>query len=249
MCSSLERVTSERVEGGVWCPLNSNLSASGLHPADQEAMSGLTLNCINSSENEFLAEQTLITIIPNVDQPKFAFISGTFGPLTGGFPAVVPLWLAITLRKRGKCTVQIPEWMTVAALEARVTTERTQGTLSDLPFHYMEIAQLLITHAKEDIVSPDRVAVLLQDIENIRMDRIKLGVMGVADSISKNRAVVFANLNNASAMEILTMKRFFLSSMDTFYKLCPSVDAPPAFQGDGGESGAGGRKLRKFRNK
>jgi GINS complex subunit 2 len=127
-------------------------------------MSGLTLNCTNSSENEFLAEQTLITIIPNVDQPKFAFISGTFGPLTGGFPAVVPLWLAITLRKRGKCTVQIPEWMTVAALEARVTTERTQGTLSDLPFHYMEIAQLLITHAKEDIVSPDRVAVVLQDI-------------------------------------------------------------------------------------
>lgn len=210
-------------------------------------MSGLILNAVNSSENEYFAEQTLITIIPNVDQPKFQFISGHFGPLTGGFPAVVPLWLAITLRKRGKCTIQMPEWMTILALEERVATERTQGTLSDLPFHYMEIAQLLLTNAKEDIISPDKVMVLLQDIENIRMDRIKLGVMGVADSIYKNRSVVFANLNNASAMEILTMKRFFLSSMDTFYKLCPSVDAPTQYNNDNVDSGAGGRKLRKFR--
>lgn len=210
-------------------------------------MSGLALNCINSAENEFLAEQSLITIIPGVDQPKFQFISGQFGPLTGGFPAVVPLWLAITLRKRGKCTIQVPDWMTVVALELRVQAERTQNTLSDLPFHYMEIAQLLLTHAKDDISSPDRVSVLLQDIENIRMDRIKMGVMGVADAVSKNRSVVSANLNNASAMEILTMKRFFLSSMDTFYKLCPSVDAPSTMGAGQNDGSTGGRRLRKFR--
>lgn len=210
-------------------------------------MSGLTLKSINAAENEFLAEQSLITIIPGVDQPKFQFISGQFGPLTGGFPAIVPLWLAITLRKRGKCTIQMPEWMSVAALELRVQAERTQNMLSDLPFHYMEIAQLLLTHAKEDLNSPDRVSVLLQDIENIRMDRIKLGVMGVARSISENRSVVSANLNNASAMEILTMKRFFLSSMDTFYKLCPSVDAPSVFNVGQSDTGTGGRRLRKFR--
>jgi GINS complex subunit 2 len=210
-------------------------------------MSGLALNSINSAENEYLAEQTLIKIIPNVDQPVFQFISGQFGPLTGGFPAVVPLWLAITLRKRGMCTIIIPDWMTIAALEQRVIEERTQGTLSVLPFHYMEIAQLLLNNAQEDITSPDKIAVLLQDIENIRMDRIKLGVMGVAESINNNRAVVFANLNNASSMEILTMKRFFLSSMDSFYKLCPSVDTPVTFGGDA-DNGGGGRRLRKFRN-
>jgi len=218
-------------------------------------MSGLTLNCINSAENEFLAEQSLVTIIPGVDQPRLEFISGAFGPLTGGFPAIVPLWLAITLKKRGKCTIQIPNWMTVEALEERVKLERTEGTLSDLPFHYMEIAQLLLSSAKEDINSPHRVAVLLQDIENIRMDRIKLGVMGVASTVSKNQSVVFANLNNASAMEILTMKRFFLSSMDTFHKLCPSADATPGYEdekvdaGTGGGAGTGGRRLRRFRNK
>lgn len=210
-------------------------------------MSGLTLNSINSAENEFLAEHTLITIIPGVDQPRFQFISGQFGPLTGGFPAIVPLWLAITLRKRGKCTIQIPDWMTVAALEQRVLTERTSQELTDLPYHYMEIAQLLLTNAKEDIVQPDKVSMLLQDIENIRMDRIKLGVMGVAESIYANRSVVSAHLSNASAMEVLTMKKFFLSSMDTFYKLCPSVEdlQHSSDNNDSGTSGA--RKLRKFR--
>jgi len=210
-------------------------------------MSGLNLNSINSAENEFLAEHTLITIIPGVDQPKFQFISGQFGPLTGGFPAIVPLWLAITLRKRGKCTIQIPDWMSVAALEQRIVAERTEKLLSDLPYHYMEIAQLLLTNAKEDIILPDKVSVLLQDIENIRMDRIKLGVMSVALSIYENRSVVSAHLHNASAMEVLTMKRFFLSSMDTFYKLCPSAD-DEVNNNDNAESGQSGtRKLRKFR--
>jgi GINS complex subunit 2 len=217
-------------------------------------MSGLALNCINSAENEFFAEQSLITIIPGVDQPQLQFVSGKFGPLTGGFPAVVPLWLAVTLRKRGKCTIQIPDWMTVAALEQRVQLERTQGTLSDLPFHYMEIAQLLLASATDDIASAGHVAVLLQDIENIRMDRIRLGVMGVAETVSRNNAVPFANLNNASSMEILTMKRFFLSSMDAFHKFCPSADAAEGTDNDYADSGAagtgsGGRRLRRFRNK
>lgn len=212
-------------------------------------MSGLTLKCINSAENEFLSEQSLITIVPRADQPAFEFLSGQFGPLTGGFPAVVPLWLAITLRKRGKCTIQIPDWMSVTSLEQRVNEERTQRMLSDLPFHYMEIAQLLLNNARDDIISPDRVSVLLQDIENIRMDRIRLGVMNVVDTIkNKNESVVSAALNNVSAMEILTMKRFFLSSMNTFYVLCPPNDAAQNDTNIGNNTGTGGRKLRRFRN-
>jgi len=72
-------------------------------------------------------------------------------------------------------------------------------------------------------------------------------VMSVALSIYENRSVVSAHLHNASAMEVLTMKRFFLSSMDTFYKLCPSAD-DEVNNNDNAESGQSGtRKLRKFR--
>ena len=64
-------------------------------------MSGQTLKWITTSESEFLAEETLIAITSGIDHPAFLFMSGSFGPLQAGFPCLVPLWFAITLRKRG----------------------------------------------------------------------------------------------------------------------------------------------------
>ena len=62
-----------------------------------------------------------------------------------------------------------PEWMQAESLEDFVSRERSSRELTNLPIHYMEIAQLLITHAKEDIPNVKRVSILLQDLENIRM--------------------------------------------------------------------------------
>jgi GINS complex subunit 2 len=214
-------------------------------------MSGLNLGLINSAENEFLSEQTMIDIVPNIDLPKLQFVSGIFGPLDSGMPCTVPLWLAITLRKRGKCMVITPDWMTIQSLEQRLAYERSENTLSDLPYHYMEIAQLLLTTAREEITTPDRVAVLLQDIQNIRMDRIKMGISNVANEITNNKSVTFAALNNVSAMEILTIKGFFLSSLEVFCKLCPPVDASMPQQSDYAVTEAATsnrRTLRRFRN-
>ena len=39
-------------------------------------MSGLNLNNINAAENEFLAEETMIEIIPSVNLPQLLFLSG-----------------------------------------------------------------------------------------------------------------------------------------------------------------------------
>lgn len=134
----------------------------------------MSLKCLDAAENEFLAEDTLVTVVSNMDHPRFVFISGYFGPMESGMPCVLPLWLAITLRKRGKCTIQPPGWMAVDALEQSIEYERTAQVLGEIPFHYMEIAQLILQHARADVKSADQVAVLLQDLENIRLDRIKM---------------------------------------------------------------------------
>jgi hypothetical protein len=63
-------------------------------------MSGTSLGCINASENEFLAEEELVTIMSGINYREFQFLAGNFGPLVAGMPCVVPLWFAITLRKR-----------------------------------------------------------------------------------------------------------------------------------------------------
>ena len=140
-------------------------------------ISGLTLQSVTTAENEFLAEETLITIQPNFDHAKLFFTSGTFGPFSSGELYDVPLWLAINLSKRNKCTIIIPDWMSVEALEQNNSNEKNLSLFEPLPFHYQEISQLLFIHAKKEIKSPDTVGALLQDIQNIRMDRAQIGLL------------------------------------------------------------------------
>ena len=143
-----------------------------------EDMSGLTLQSVSTAENEFFAEETLITISTNFDHEKFFLTSGTFGPFDSGDNCVVPLWLAINLRKRQKCTIVVPDWMSVESLEQNVEKERNENLFEPLPFYYREISQLILVHAREDVQAPDTVAALLQDIQSIRIDRAKLGMIG-----------------------------------------------------------------------
>mmetsp|Transcript_21817 Transcript_21817/g.30121 ORF Transcript_21817/g.30121 Transcript_21817/m.30121 type:complete len:227 (-) Transcript_21817:59-739(-) len=225
-------------------------------------MSGLTLRNMVSSENEFLAEETLVEVVSNFDHPALKFISGKFGPFVSQMVCKIPLWLAITLKKRGKCTFVTPDWMKVEELEKVIVNEKTQKNLGNLPFHYIEVSQLLLVNARDDIESPDRVSALLQEVEGIRMDRIKAGIRSVATSVNRTERVVSANLNNAAAMEIYGIKRFFLSSMDTFAWFQPveTIESSAAdVQGQSYEREASsastaapdateGRALRRFRN-
>jgi hypothetical protein len=42
-----------------------------------------------------------------------AAVQGDFGPFFPQIPTKVPLWLAVALKKRSKCTIRTPDWMTV----------------------------------------------------------------------------------------------------------------------------------------
>lgn len=68
--------------------------------------------------------------------------------------------------------------MSTSSLEQNILNEKSRETFEPLPFHYREISQLLLNYAREDIKEPDRAAALLQDIDNIRMDRAKMGMIG-----------------------------------------------------------------------
>lgn len=65
-----------------------------------------------ADKNEFLAQDELITIIPNFKRENpLHLLSGDFGPFEPLTPISVPLWLALTLKKRKNCKIQIPVWM------------------------------------------------------------------------------------------------------------------------------------------
>lgn len=213
------------------------------------------MGSLSASENEYSAEETLITVTSLVEHPPFFFISGHYGPMNAGLPCDLPLWLAITLRKKSKCTIQIPDWMSVEALERNVERERRETEFEALPFHFIEISQLLLTNAREDVPMADKVAALLQDLENIRMDRARVGLLAMAESIKSGAKVEAININNISGMEIQTIRRFFTQSLAMCGRLTTSSEArrtvrsgEGAFANDGDDGGAP-RNLRRLRRK
>ncbi|RZC44648.1 hypothetical protein C5167_037586 [Papaver somniferum] len=65
------------------------------------------LSIFSAAEVEFLAEDELVEIIPNMTMDSLNFICGDFGPFFPHIPTEVPIWLAMALKKRGKCGHQI----------------------------------------------------------------------------------------------------------------------------------------------
>ena len=79
-------------------------------------------------EAEFLAEMESIDITPNFKAGVLRFITvflacslqlqlsdrlqGEVGPFKVQMPVTVPLWLAVALKRRSKCSIRPPIWLT-----------------------------------------------------------------------------------------------------------------------------------------
>lgn len=80
---------------------------------------------MDPAEIEFIAEEEKISVIPKFNDIRtIHLISGDVGPFRAGIPVAVPLWVAISLRQKEKCTIVAPEWMDVEILEAKLEEEK-----------------------------------------------------------------------------------------------------------------------------
>eukprot|EP00245_Coleochaete_scutata_P011539 TRINITY_DN4302_c2_g2_i2.p1 TRINITY_DN4302_c2_g2~~TRINITY_DN4302_c2_g2_i2.p1 ORF type:complete len:218 (+),score=48.75 TRINITY_DN4302_c2_g2_i2:49-702(+) len=175
------------------------------------------------AEMEFCAEDELISIVPNFACPPMELMSGTFGPFRPQIPVQVPLWLAIALHTRGKCVIQPPEWLNVENLKKVLEEEReSQGAFQPLPFHYMEISQLLMKNAPNDIPDRFQVCTLIEDLKDVRFHKIESGLQQLT---GKRYAV---KLNNLGAMELNIIRPFLTKSLEHYFRLDKEDDpAPP----------------------
>lgn len=158
------------------------------------------------SEMEFYAENRLITINPNFSGEEMQLISGTFGPFRPAVAIEVPLWLAIYLKKQQKCTIIPPPWMDMEVLRGKVEEERKSTTFTEIEYHYMEIAQLLISHAKDDIRNKSIINRLIQDFFDIRTSKIERGLLNLSvDTYA-------FDLTNIGAIELQTLRKLLIST-------------------------------------
>ncbi|XP_071738722.1 DNA replication complex GINS protein PSF2 [Rutidosis leptorrhynchoides] len=167
----------------------------------------------SAAELEFLAEDETIEIIPNLKMDGLGLICGEFGPFQPSVPTEVPIWLAVALKRRNKCTIRPPDWMSVEKLTQVLEAERdAASTFEPLPFHYVEISRLLFDHARDDIPEVYMVRSLIEDIKDVRFHKIGMG-------LEKITALTYAMKLNISAMEVNLIRPFITGGLETFYKL------------------------------
>jgi len=179
---------------------------------------------MDPAEVEFLSEKEIITIVPNFSQDKIYLIGGDIGPFNPSMPIDVPLWLALSLKQRQKCHVQPPTWMKVNTLEEKKTLEQEMEFFSEMPnSHYMELTQLLLKHAINDIPHADEIRVLIKDIWDLRQAKLRKGINDFVKSESTH-----AMLNNLTLMELNTVRPFLTSALDHMYQLRSNLTAAPS---------------------
>jgi GINS complex subunit 2 len=162
------------------------------------------------AEVEFLAENELITIIPKFSESRISLIAGEFGPFNPGLPTRVPLWLAISLKQKQRCRIQSPEWLKVEALSEKKQEEKDSPVFLKMPSeHYMEVANLLLSHASDDIPHSDEIRALVKDIWDLRVAKLR---KGINEMVAQQES--HALVNNLTLMELNTARSFLTEALN-----------------------------------
>ncbi|XP_041377098.1 DNA replication complex GINS protein PSF2-like [Gigantopelta aegis] len=170
---------------------------------------------MDPAEVEFLAEKEMVSVVPNFSQDTIYLIGGDIGPFSPGLSVQVPLWLAVNLKQRQKCRVIPPDWMDVEKLEEKKQAENDSKFFTEMPSRfYMEVTQLLLKSATDDIPKADEVRTLIKDIWDLRIAKLRSSI----DTFVKSDAT-HAKLNFLTLMEINTVRPFLTKALGEMHVL------------------------------
>ena len=167
--------------------------------------------------------------MPSFKGAKFEFICGTYGPFRPSRLVQVPLWLAVYLKQRNKCDVQVPNWLDIEFLK-RVRQEERQDDFKEkfsevIPYHYYEIGRLLLNECKNDFNKPQEVMSILEDIKEIRKEKL----LRKLKNFDPDTPVHF--LSYVGAQEVSTFKPIFSDSYGVVNKMQAIREKAQAEQG------------------
>jgi GINS complex subunit 2 len=133
-------------------------------------------------EIEFLAQDDLVEIIPMFKCDEMNLVQGSFGPFEVNVPIEIPLWVALTLRKRGKCKLVQPNWLTAEHLQNLITKEKESGQedLSEVPYHFFVHSLMLLAVSNQngsDFQKSDTIRLGIEDLLHYRDQKIQRGLL------------------------------------------------------------------------
>jgi GINS complex subunit 2 len=178
-------------------------------------------------ESELEAEEdTLVTIVPSFQAPTLQLLRGPVGPFRPQVPLEVPLWMALLLRRRGRCRLKPPTWLAQAALEELLEREREAGqrAFAQVPFRYLEIGTQILKHARDDLEDPEGISDKLETLRERRAQKLHSGLRSFdPDSLPSQ----VPRLDRLSSMEVSLVRRFFTASLRRFYYHLASSPSDP----------------------
>ncbi|TIA87244.1 hypothetical protein E3P99_03279 [Wallemia hederae] len=167
---------------------------------------------LTPSELHFIAtSEYAVEIVPNFSMGQIRLLSGIWGPFRPPAKAKVPLWLALDLKRRKRCAVVPPEWLTVDHLQEKLKDETSDGQYADLPFRYLEISKAIIEVAGDDLDNAAVIRSLLMDIRQARQTKSREGVLKMNDTGMA--------MTGISQLEINELRPFFVQSFGVMRKL------------------------------
>ncbi|KAF9409146.1 DNA replication protein psf2 [Podila epigama] len=189
-------------------------------------------NGLSPREIEFLAENEMIQIAPSIDtRQDLELLAGTVKTLKPLQLSTVPLWLALTLKKKQKCAIVAPEWMSIEKLQAALKKEEDEpDRFSQLPYHYIETAQMLLENACDDIPMADAVRTLIKNLRESRQSKARLGVVALGQN--------YLQMDNIGLMEINEIRPFFTKAFHEIHTLDQTSESlDPDRTNDAGDYG------------
>jgi len=129
---------------------------------------------MDPAEIEFMAENELVSAVPNFNEGVVNLLGGDVGPFRPGLPTRMPLWLAANLRSQKKCRLLQPDFLALDKLEEVRDAERESQFFTAMPHpHLFVVAQLVLDVATQDLTDADRIKTVLKDIWDIRQAKLR----------------------------------------------------------------------------
>ncbi|KAI7824275.1 DNA replication complex GINS protein psf2 [Kickxella alabastrina] len=163
-------------------------------------------------ELEYVAQCESVTIVPLHRMDRLELVRGTVGPFRPPQKTKVPLWLAVMLKRTNRCRIVAPTWLSFEHLRDLCKREEQPDSLfTRLPFHYLEIAHIILTYAEDDLVDSQGIRRLLQDLREVRQSKTR-GGMEMLNPLQ-------LQMDNLSAAEINEIRPLFRHSFDMLRQL------------------------------
>lgn len=168
----------------------------------------------------------------DLPQLTLSYSQGPIPPLQPPYRASIPLWLGLLLKRQHRANIVPPPWLIPSSLDSLLRLENSLVAFSPppppstsgvsppfvpsatasapqdaLPFHWLELGEMLLDAAADDIPEPNTVRRLMRDLREVRMAKMRAGV-GVLEG---NREV---KMNGVGGMEVAEGRAFILGVVD-----------------------------------